>query len=404
MATETPFISRTLENLRRAVQAGDAAAVSAFWQQLGEQGTPFVEPIEGDDENSLVTFVWKATDEAEDVGLVVNLSGRDATEEMSRLPGTNLWYKTFRVHNETRESYQFAVGGENVTDPLNTRIHVFPDDEEIGFNGWVSSVFVMPDAPPQTWSTPRSGIRTGEVSSHRIRSEILDDERRVWVYTPPGYSADDSSQAFLLLLDGWFFLRLIPTPTILDNLLDDDLIPPMVAIMVGSPFSKTRTRDLGCYPPFEKFLTRELLPWARSRYNLTDDPAQSAVVGASRGGLMSAYMGLRHSDIFGKVISLSASFYWYPPDDVEENWLTRQFASTPKLPLEFYLEAGLLEKEVAGEHGLRNFLADSRHMRDVLRETGYQVTYSEYHGGHNPINWTGTLANGLLALLGKEGS
>jgi enterochelin esterase-like enzyme len=39
-------------------------------------------------------------------------------------------------------------------------------------------------------------------------------------------------------------------------------------------------------------------------------------------------------------------------------------------------------------------------MRDVLRAKGYTVFYSEFSGGHNPMNWQGTLADALLVLLG----
>lgn len=405
MTSEPRLISPTLENLRRAVQAGDTAAVSAFWQTIGNQGTPLIEPIEGDDEHSLVTFIWRAADEDQSVELETNLSGRDATEAMSRLPDTDLWYKTFRAHNETRERYWFVLGGENFTDPLNTRQHVFPDDEEIGFTGRVSSVFALPDAPPQSWNTPRPNIREGKVSLHRIRSEILDDVHRVWIYTPPGYTPDGPPYGYLLFLDGWYYLRLHSTPTILDNLLDDGLVPPLVAIMVSSPLRKTRARDLGCYPPFADFLTRELLPWARQDYNLTDDPTKSAVAGGSRGGLMAAYMGLRHSDIFSNVICQSGAFGWRPQDEEDDRWLARQYAAVPKLPLQFYLEAGLLETEVGiVPLGKYNFLEDTRHMRDVLQARGYRVTYSEFHGGHNQMNWIGTLANAVLALLGNGAS
>jgi enterochelin esterase family protein len=39
-------------------------------------------------------------------------------------------------------------------------------------------------------------------------------------------------------------------------------------------------------------------------------------------------------------------------------------------------------------------------MRDVLRAKGYPVHYLEFSGGHGPMNWMGTLADGLLALFG----
>lgn len=36
---------------------------------------------------------------------------------------------------------------------------------------------------------------------------------------------------------------------------------------------------------------KELLPWARARYHLIQDPAQTCVVEDSRGGLAAAYLG-----------------------------------------------------------------------------------------------------------------
>jgi hypothetical protein len=82
------------------------------------------------------------------VAVVSNLSGQlGASEPLTHLAGTDLWYRTYRLPNNTRESYQFAVDGENLTDPYNSRQFVFPGDPEIGLGGWVSSVLELPDAP-----------------------------------------------------------------------------------------------------------------------------------------------------------------------------------------------------------------------------------------------------------------
>jgi enterochelin esterase-like enzyme len=37
-----------------------------------------------------------------------------------------------------------------------------------------------------------------------------------------------------------------------------------------------------------------------------------------------------------------------------------------------------------------------------LLERGYQVTYAEYSGAHDYINWRRTFADGLLAVLGDR--
>lgn len=400
MSQEQKPISPKLEALRQSLEARDGSALEAFWQQIAQQDTPIIEPLEDSSTESLVTFVWRGSEVDEAVGVVSELSEGDGPDDMVQLRGTDLWYKSYRAHNETRDSYQFAVAGRHVIDPLNSRRHIFPDDEEVGFTGWVSSVFEMPEAPPQPWSTDRPSVPNGQTNLHRIRSETLDKTYRVWVYTPPGYSTDGEAYSYLLIFDGWFYLELVPTPTILDNLLADGLAPPLVAIMVGHPFNDTRQRDLGCYPPFAEFLTKELLPWARANYHLSNDPARAAVAGGSRGGLMAAYMGLRHSEIFGRVISLSGFFGWSPEGEQEEEWLIRQYVAAPRQPLSFYLDVGSLETDM-DPGDLTCMLSNNRHMRDVLQAKGYPLHYAEYRGGHNPMNWYRTMADAVLAVLGN---
>ena len=41
-------------------------------------------------------------------------------------------------------------------------------------------------------------------------------------------------------------------------------------------------------------------------------------------------------------------------------------------------------------------------MRDVLLAKGYEVHYQQFNSGHDYLNWRGTLADGLIALVGTE--
>jgi len=208
----------------------------------------------------------------------------------------------------------------------------------------------------------------------------------------------------LVLFDGEVYGggpdSLVPTPTILNNLIARRKIPPIVAVLVNRMSQGLRERDLACWKPFMDFLTEELVPRIRKEYNISLDPAETIVGGSSFGGLAATCSALTHPDVFGNVLSQSGS-YWYVPDwrketkagySTETGWVISEFANKPRLPLRFYLEVGRLESQFYA-------LATNRHLRDILRLKGYPVTYSEYNGGHDYLCWRGSLADGLVALL-----
>src|SRR6185295_8699521 len=45
------------------------------------------------------------------------------------------------------------------------------------------------------------------------------------------------------------------------------------------------------------------------------------------------------------------------------------------------------------------FLAANRNLRDTLQSKGYSVHYTEFNGNHGMLNWRGTLASHLIALV-----
>lgn len=386
--------------------------VGTFWHEIEEEGAPLVEPIEAEPGWSLLTFLWRDRDGDTRNAFIVGGPGHWSIREdvMRQVQGSDVWFRTYRVRSDFRGSYRLSPNDSLVDlddvededwparsasfqpDPLNPRRLVWPrDPEDPADRDEVRSAVELPDAPPQPWFESRLGVPSGTVEMHRIRSRILDNERRVWVYTPPGYAAGREPHGVVLLFDGSMWANTMPIAPTLDNLLAEGKAPPLVAVMVGNV---NRSVELPCHQPFVDFLTSELVPWVRQRWRVSEDPARVIAAGQSYGGLASAFAALRAPDVFGNVLGQSTSCFWKDRSDfdLESEWLTREFVRCPKVPIRLYLEAGLIE---TGRHSI---LGKNRHLRDVLRLKGYELTYHEFNGGHDYLCWRGGLADGLIAL------
>jgi enterochelin esterase-like enzyme len=431
------YESPRIKALRTALDGGQQNAVATFWNEVKDRGAPLIEPLEGDEKNMLVTFLWRGTADTKNVGVVwfpFSLYWPD-NYQMSRLGETDIWCKTVKVDKRKRFNYQLAlnapplhasqepVGDDTYIvleatsrlDPLNPK-HWLADPESPDAPQYQGvSVVEMPDAPVQPWLAQRQGIPAGSVEKHQFDSVLLKNTREVAVYIPPGYSKDAKPYGLIVLFDERAYLNdkahgtIVPTPIILDNLIAEKRIPPLIALLIDNPSGDTRSRELPCNTKFEDFLSFELLPWAHRSYNITSDPSRTVVGGASYGGLAAACAGLYHSETFGNILSQSGSYWWTPPRSdnpndfdpaAEPNWVAKQFIVSPKLPLRFYLDAGSDEVDYTGRGG--DILVTSRHLRDILIAKGYEVHYQEFSGGHDFLSWRGTLADGLILLMGTN--
>ena len=412
-------VSPRLAALQDRLKSGDTRALDSFWKEITESGTPIIEPAAGSD--VLVTMVWRAREETRNV-FVFRLG--DVNKPMTRLLDTDLWYKTFRLPKGARFIYQFAAnlpdpkewGGvarfANVVqnDPLNPLQFTEHYNEFNPYEGNSFSAVELPGAEPQSWIAVRPNVPTGRVQRDTFRSKLLGNERPIWIYTPHGYAAGKKPYSLLVLTDGGGYVNTARVATTLDNLIAAGLIPPLVAVMVENP---NRWRELSCNSTYADFLAQEIVPWARVNYHATDRPEQTIIGGTSLGGLQAVCVGLKHSEVFGNVLSQSGDFKWKPDGEKEWEWLKRQFAASPRLPLRFSFEAGLLEgtwwwRDLMAKQPNAppanlidpTFLAANRNLRDTLQSKGYSVHYTEFNGNHGMLNWRGTLASHLIALVG----
>ena len=396
----------------------NAPSADTLLERAAQEGTPLVDRIEGDGQYVLVTFVWRGSAETQNI-VVVGTFLKAPLVPMTHIGDSGVWYLTTRVPAGARFTYWLAENTPMVTDgprvgamlaalqadPLNPHRTCDGDAPLKGCKATVE----LPGAPPQPWIVGHLSTPAGQVTHHSLKSERLKNQRAVSVYTPAGYRASGAPNALVIVFDGSAYLGAIPTPTILDNLIAASRIPPTVAIFLDNPDQAARTSELTPNPDFPEFLVSELLPWVHARYHVTRDARRTVVAGSSFGGLAATYAALRHPDIFGNVLCQSGDFSW-APDHVhamgrladattETGWLAKEFIRSPKLPIRFHMDAGTFEVDQVGTGG--NALETSRHMRDVLLAKGYEVHYQQFMGGHDYLSWRGTLADGLIELIGR---
>jgi enterochelin esterase-like enzyme len=381
----------------------DPDALDRFLASRKGKG-PIIEEVKGDSNNVNVTYLYYGdanTEKAEVFG--GTRSGVGGTP-MQRFMRTSLFFATETVPKDSRYRYGFTVTETLFAGPKGS-IQISEERDAIdafnpdNFGGL--SVLALPAAPPQLYINASDSLPHGKLTPTSFKSAKLNEDRTLTLYTPPSHDASTAAD-LLIVFDGGTYdgsaASLIPTPTILDNLIAAKKIGPTVAVFVNN--MGQRSRDLGGYAPFADFLALELIPWVRANYRIKDGPSHVVLAGSSRGGVAASHCAFFHPDVVGNVLSQSGAFFVRNNDPNPPPWpitldagdVVLLFRNNPRLPVKFYMEVGRFD----------SLLQLNRELRDVLLLKGYPVTYREFDGGHDYLWWRGSLADGLIALIGQS--
>jgi len=397
--------NKRIRDLEEKVRGGNNEAVEEFLRELENSGTPLIEEIEADREKDLITFVYEADKDYDNIVFLPPVGMFNLLEnKMERLRGTNLWHITYKMRNDVRFSYYFSPNDtfdddwekrydRVVGDKFNNNVTVFK-----GSNGKADKLrphVIMRNAEEHFWVKERNDVLKGVLEEHRFESKNLENNRRIRIYKPHGYNENNQSYGLLLLTDGDEYINILSAVQVLDNLICDKKIPPIVTVFVDS--TDNRREELMCNDIFGDILVKELIPWVRDKYNVSNKSDEAIIGGLSLGGLTASYLGLKYSEVFGNVLSQSGS-YWYKPEGSECNesncWMSTQYKSVDKLPLKFYLNIGVIETK-------DRIIDTNKNLRDVLISKGYDVDFEEFKSGHDYLCWGETLAHGLISLIGR---
>jgi predicted alpha/beta superfamily hydrolase len=142
---------------------------------------------------------------------------------------------------------------------------------------------------------------------------------------------------------------------------------------------------------YGKLIVQELKPFIDDEYRTLSDSANTGLGGSSLGGLVSMYLGLKYSRVFGKLIVMSPSVWWANRailDDVSRfRYKVRQ---------RIWLDVGTCEDRSAGR--------DAVALRDALIAKGWCVgrdlAFLQDEGaGHDEQAWGGRMRDALKFLF-----
>lgn len=400
--------SETISNLQNEIKNGHEDAIQNFWDKIEVSGTPIIEPIDGDDDNALITYIYKGDENTENVVVMHPTCWKDYKDNMLiNIPNTNVWYKSYVLRNDVRGNYNFSVN-----DPLNEdwekrdnsiRHDVYSinklifKDKEVNLESIVP-YFVMPKAEEYKWTIERDTINKGSLETHDLYFKGLKDKRKIHVYKPYNYSRDNIYK-LLVLTDGDAYLDVLSAKNVFDNLIAEDAIQPIIVILIDS--GENRNEELMCGEVFANCLATEIMHWIKTNFNVSDRAEDTIIGGFSLGGLFAAFMGLKYPNIFGNVLSQSGSFFWSPNAPEEINWILKKYKEAEKFPTKFFLNVGVLENM---EYPPYSSMKDvNKEMRNILiQRDECIVKYEEFKSGHDYLMWGETLSNALLFLLGNH--
>jgi enterochelin esterase family protein len=209
--------------------------------------------------------------------------------------------------------YSFVADGVTLIDPANPLL-------KPNLHGTQNMVHVPgPDSLP--WET--NDVPHGIVHQHLYKSAVVGDDRKYFVYTPPGYDAGGKQRYPVLYLlhgysddsDAWSAVG--RANIILDNLIAQRKAKPMIVVMplgYGAPeilirgsggLDRPELRDRNMQN-FSETLIKEVIPQVEREYDVQADRKSRAIAGLSMGGAESLFVGLRNSDRFGWIGAFSS--------------------------------------------------------------------------------------------------
>ena len=237
-------------------------------------------------------------------------------------------------------------------------------------------------------------------------SPSLGNTRGVWTYLPPSYSENASERypvvymhdAQNLFFDAQSFSGVSwNVQGAMDSGADDGSIHEAIIVGIENTSNRTweytpnwdaSTMDGGGADSYLSAIMGELKPQIDASLRTYPDAAHTAMIGSSLGGLVTAYAGISHPEVFGLCGVLSPSTWW------NGDWLVGAVASTSgrPQPLRVYLDSG-------DSGASSDDVSQTRALAQAYQSVGDDLDYLVQAGGQHGEPWWRERVPGTLAFL-----
>ncbi len=164
---------------------------------------------------------------------------------------------------------------------------------------------------------------TPNMRVHNFRSTLLSQERQILVWLPPGYKEEQTrGYPVFYLNDGQNKFVNWRIDDIAEALIVAGEIEPLILVGVFhggthedrfkdyTPTHNPNFRGSGNADNYGRMLIEEVKPIIDAEYRTLTDAMHTGIGGASLGGLVSLYLGLKYPTKFGKLALISPSVWW----------------------------------------------------------------------------------------------
>ena len=230
-----------------------------------------------------------------------------------------------------------------------------------------------------------------------VDTHEIDYKRQITVYVPAQYKRG-SEAPFMVSHDGPKGKPNMGLPRILDNLIAEERIPPIILIQIANGGGDAQGHQRGkeydnMSGLFAKYIETEVLPRVEKhcKVKLTKDPEGRAAMGSSSGGSAALIMAWFRTDLYRRVLTTSGTFVnqaWpFDPRFPDGAWGFHKtiIPKSPKKPIRLFISVG--DRDLLNPNVMRDDMHDwveaNHQMAKVLKAKGYEYQYLFCRGsGH----------------------